>query len=655
MRPLIVLLLCALVAAPLLGEQRGPQATAKFRPKAKHAIPNQWIVTLSRAAAGQPGPSSRAAAVAAELSRNYFISRILDVSTKYVNDFLAEMPPGIAQLVSRDPRVESVEQNSWGSVLAVQPDAPWALDRVDQRQGLDTTYGYNATGAGVDVYVLDTTMRLTHEQFQGRAIFTGIDKAPPEDFVPPCDPEDPECPPPPSVLAVPLIRNHGTQVGALVGGWKYGTAKQVRILSVRVANDKGNVDCALSKSAIYDVMSLHQQYGRRAVMNLSWQALDCGPVDTAVRAAIAAGMTVVVAAGNRVLQTQNWSPQRVAEAVVVGGTSINDNRFVQSAFQSNYGPELDLFAPGQDVDTAYGLSDTDFGPITGTSFSAGLVSGVAAMYLQVNPSHSPALVQQALVSNATDNAVGDPGPGSPNKLLYSAFVGVVPPTPTPTPTVGPSPMQSSSAIRGCSNYFEWSPSYQPTANACYSHCVANGANSCEWNQNGSCYVEFGNNCSVQGGYPDWSAAVINAGNANNGEMQSNSAVRECQGYQEMSPVYKPDQNSCRTHCIQNGADACEWHVASGDCYAEFGNSCQVQAGFTGWYAAVFSEPTPETPTRLAMASSRIAPMGLGLGVLSACGCVLFVQRRRMLRVWRLALARWAAVATLVGAIIFIWT
>lgn len=77
---------------------------------------------------------------------------------------------------------------------------------------------------------------------------------------------------------------------------------------------------------------------------------------------------------------------------------------------------------------------------------------------------------------------------------------------TPPPPGGS--MQPDSAVRGCSNWSWWSPVYQPDPASCHTYCAQNGANACEWNQNGDCYVEFGSGCYVQGGFPGWWAAVF---------------------------------------------------------------------------------------------------------------------------------------------------
>jgi subtilisin family serine protease len=46
-----------------------------------------------------------------------------------------------------------------------QPSAPWNLDRIDARDGLDDTFSYTTTGAGVTIYVIDTGVRVTHSEF----------------------------------------------------------------------------------------------------------------------------------------------------------------------------------------------------------------------------------------------------------------------------------------------------------------------------------------------------------------------------------------------------------------------------------------------------------------------------------------------------------
>jgi subtilisin family serine protease len=159
-----------------------------------------------------------------------------------------------------------------------------------------------------------------------------------------------------------------------------------------------------------------------AVANLSLGGGASATMDAAVTNAINAGVTMVVAAGNgntggKAQPACNYSPARVPTAITVSATDNTDRK----ASYANYGTCVDIFAPGNSILSAWYTGDNAGATISGTSMASPHVAGVAAQYLALNPTASPAAVSSALTSGATLNKVTNAGSGSPNRLLFTAY------------------------------------------------------------------------------------------------------------------------------------------------------------------------------------------------------------------------------------------
>ncbi|MET0135032.1 MAG: S8 family peptidase [Kibdelosporangium sp.] len=311
-----------------------------------------------------------------------------------IHGFSVEADERQAKRLAADPAVEYVEQNRTLSVTAVQPNPPsWGLDRVDQRQlPLNSSYSYTTTASNVNVYVLDTGVRATHQTFGGR-VRQGYD------FVDNDTNADDGY-------------GHGTHVAGTIAGSQYGVAKGALVYPVRVLNSQGSGTTA---QVVAGVNWITQNARKPAVANASLGGGASTTIDTAVRNSVAAGVTWVVAAGNSNADAGGFSPARVREAITVGATDRTDNR----ATYSNYGAVLDLFAPGSGITSAWNNSDTATYTGNGTSFAAPHAAGAAALYLSANTGATPAQVSQALAGQATAGIVQNPGSGSPNRLLYT--------------------------------------------------------------------------------------------------------------------------------------------------------------------------------------------------------------------------------------------
>jgi subtilisin family serine protease len=386
--------------------------------------------------------------------------------------FAARLSAASAAVLANDPRVKAVYPVVRMQLKATQTGAPWHLDRSDQRDlPLSSTYNHNFDGTGVHVFVIDTGLRATHQEFAGRI---GISHDTVGDGQGSND-----------------CQGHGTWTAGLAAGRTYGAAKGATVHAVRVFGCEGSTT---SERVLAGLDWAVQTGLRPAVVNMS---LGGGPdpaTDTALRNAAAAGVTVVVAAGNESEDACGGSPSREPSAVTVGATDRNDSR---SGF-SDFGACVDVFAPGGGITSSSFSGDTAITTASGTSASSPVVAGIAAIYLQQFPGAAPPQVQQAIKDAATTGRLSNIGAGSPNRLVYSLFGGVV--TPTPTPTATPTPTRTPTATPTPT------PTGAPSPNLALGK-PAIGSASCNANEGPAKAV----NGSVSGGNSDkWCSLVAGA-------------------------------------------------------------------------------------------------------------------------------------------------
>ncbi|MDT0438318.1 MULTISPECIES: S8 family peptidase [Streptomyces] len=312
--------------------------------------------------------------------------------TSALNGYSATLSSGQARRLAADPDVASVEQDQVVHTLGTQTGAPWGLDRIDQSTlPLSGTYtSPDHGGSGSTVYVLDTGVRITHQDIAGRASYGW-------DFVD-------------GDATAQDGYGHGTFVATVAAGTTYGVAKKAKVVAVRVLGNDGSGTTAGVVAGV-DWITAH--HVADSVANVSLGGGASTTLDTAVNNSIASGVTYSIAAGNSGALASGYSPARVAAAITVGATTSADAR----ASYSNYGSAVDLFAPGSGITAAWNTSDSATYTGNGTSFAAPHVSGAAALYLTAHPGSSPAAVASALVGGATDGVLTGVGTGSPNKLL----------------------------------------------------------------------------------------------------------------------------------------------------------------------------------------------------------------------------------------------
>ena len=397
------LMKATVLAAVLGGSVLSPAWAADDNntPAMGEIIQNQYIVTLAPNITEQLGLTSLTTAIQTLLA-GIGGGEVLYTYDHALLGMTVRLTNLQASLLGILPGVISVEPDRMVTTVAVQSNATWGLDRVDQPAlPLDSSFQYPDNGGrDVNIYVVDTGVRTTHQEFTGRAL-------PGRNFVSsggflfggsvnPDDYED--------------CNGHGTHVAGTAAGSTYGVAKQANVVPVRVLNCFGSGSTSAVIAGVDWVAGNHQ---KPAVANLSLGGFTSTALDTAVANAVDAGVTMVVAAGNDNANACNGSPNRVPEALTVGATTRQDQR---SSF-SNFGACVDLFAPGSDITSAWYQSDTQTASLNGTSMAAPHAAGAAALYLGANPSATPDAVNVALVDDTVTGAISNAGNQSPNRLL----------------------------------------------------------------------------------------------------------------------------------------------------------------------------------------------------------------------------------------------
>lgn len=370
-----------LLGSPMAGAAPAPAMGKIYGADAATAVSGSYIVMLDHKA----DKAKLAKEYGGKLKRNY---------SSAINGFSASgLSRTEAKRLAADPAVSKVVQNKKFHVDATQNNPPsWGLDRIDQTETAgDNAYTYpDSAGEGVTAYVIDTGVRITHEEFEGRASY-GYDAVDDDN-----DADD--------------GYGHGTHVAGTIAGATYGVAKKAKIVAVRVLDDSGSGTTEQVVAGIDWVTANHKG---PSVANMSLGGGADEALDAAVQKSIASGVTYAVAAGNESGDASESSPARVPEAITVASSTVDD----EQSYFSNYGSLVDIYAPGSDITSAWNDSDTGSDTISGTSMATPHVVGAAALYLAGHPDATPEDVSTALTDGATPDAISNATAGTANKLL----------------------------------------------------------------------------------------------------------------------------------------------------------------------------------------------------------------------------------------------
>eukprot|EP01134_Creolimax_fragrantissima_P003738 CFRG3738T1 len=279
----------------------------------------------------------------------------------------------------------------------------WHLDRINQRTSdLDNNVDGTpeGTGQGVNIFVIDTGVDITHPVFGGRATnFFNVFEA---DGIGPDD-----------------GYGHGTHVAGLVGGSGHGAATGSTIHNVKVLDASGAGDTVTILAGLDHVLA-HVTTDTSGLQNIVVMSLTGPPsnmIDAMIVRLYLMNVLVVVAAGNFNQDACSYTPARNPAAFTVGAMENGD----AFASYSNWGGCVDIIAPGSRIESAIPGGQTAV--YDGTSMAAPIVAGVAASLWSLQPEMTARQVSRTISMASTLDALTGQAfvMGTPNRLLFSAY------------------------------------------------------------------------------------------------------------------------------------------------------------------------------------------------------------------------------------------
>ncbi|KAK3291856.1 peptidase S8/S53 domain-containing protein [Chaetomium fimeti] len=367
------LLLCVTLALSALGVSGVPTTKTEFlgvpisNPGILNAIPNRYIVVYNNTFNDDDIDVHEKSVIQTIAKRNVakrsMTGKLLSttVDTYKIGKWRA-MALDADDLMINDifsaKEVSYIEQDARISInaRAVQGRTTTGLARLSHSDAGARTYVFDdSAGEGITAFVVDTGIRVTHQEFEGRATFAA-------NFIDDVDDDE---------------QGHGSHVAGTIGGKTFGVAKKANLVGVKVlgADGSGSNSGVLAGMQFVAENATAMGLSGKAVMNMSLGGGASRAINAAINSIEAAGVVPVVAAGNEAQDTANTSPGSAEAAITVGAIDQTTDAIAEF---SNFGELVDIFAPGVEVLSVGIQSDNSSKSLSGTSMASPHVAGLAA-------------------------------------------------------------------------------------------------------------------------------------------------------------------------------------------------------------------------------------------------------------------------------------
>jgi subtilisin family serine protease len=292
-------------------------------------------------------------------------------------------------LVELDGGTTITSQTAWHLLRLVSPTLP-----------MKQNYSPLNNGGGCIIYLMDSGIDPTHEEFTGSTIVNLYSYD--------------------GTYTDAL--GHGTTMACVINGQTVGVSKNSIIKNVKIPF--GSTSLGQLLTAFDAILADHNTTTGVKVVNCSWTIPKSQLLDGKILELQAAGLVVVAAAGNSGVAADTLSPVGLDTVIGVGASDAYD-RVISwgSGLSSNWGPEVDITAPGVDIPIINFTGRYTIG--SGTSIAAAIVSGVVAQYIKNNDSLTAQQIQNLVIDSAAEDMLfrNESIYGTtPNRLIKALYI-----------------------------------------------------------------------------------------------------------------------------------------------------------------------------------------------------------------------------------------